>query len=148
MDLMPSRACRKEKSGRETNVFRLIPSANSAVMPEKLMICMEGSPMDVPISVNTVATAYPARIPMMNGIRRSVLFPYVLVSMVVIRAVRPHRTAHWVASPVTELICRSPMAFPARERPIIATVGPMTTGGMMRLIHSTPTKRMMKERIT
>ena len=36
-------------------------------------------------------------------------------------------------------LVRSPIAFPARERPIIATVGPITTTGISLFSQSTPT---------
>ena len=43
---------------------------------------------------------------------------------------------------------RSPIAFPASERPMIATVGPMTAAGMILLIHSTPTFLTTRAMIT
>ena len=48
-------------------------------------------------------------------------------------------TAYSVTCFVTSPLTRSPIAFPARESPIIATVGPITTAGMSLLSQPTPT---------
>ena len=40
-------------------------------------------------------------------------------------------------------VCKSPTAFPARDKPIIATVGPITTAGISLLIQFTPAKLTM-----
>ena len=50
----------------------------------------------------------------------------------------PTSTANCVLAPVKLLVCKSPTALAASDRPIIATVGPMTTGGMIRFTQSTP----------
>ena len=51
---------------------------------------------------------------------------------------RPQIRATYVLPPSTLDFMRSPMAFPERLNPMMATVGPMITGGIRRLIHSTP----------
>ena len=64
--------------------------------------------------------------------------------MVTSRAARPHRTvmsgeATAAPSAFTTLpLMRSETALPASERPMMETVGPMTTTGMRRSSHLTP----------
>ena len=46
--------------------------------------------------------------------------------------------ATYVLPPSTLDFIRSPIALPERLNPMIATVGPMITGGISLLIYSTP----------
>ena len=102
-------------------------------------------PDALPIIVRIAATAYPARIPNMKGISFPNFFPYTEQAIVTpsvtspqISATRGSATAAPSAS-LTPPVTISPTAFPASERPIIATVGPITTAGMSLSIQSTPT---------
>lgn len=120
-------------------------------------------PQADPIMVRTAATAYPERMPMINGISFTVLFPYVEHSMVTNNVIRPHSnaihgepiicvpdcamisgvppvsdTAYVVISCTTSLFTRSEIAFPASDSPMIATVGPITTAGISLLSQLIP----------
>ena len=74
----------------------------------------------------------------MNGIIFVYFLPYVLANVVAIKATKPHRTAKFVVPPVTSLLLKLPIALLAKLKPIIATVGPITTGGINLSIQLTP----------
>ena len=95
-------------------------------------------PVSFPISANRDARTYPAKMPIMNGISFPTFFPYVEQSMVTARVKSPQIRATYVLPPSTLDFIRSPTALPERLSPIIATVGPMMTGGIRRSIHFTP----------
>ena len=64
--------------------------------------------------------------------------------MVTVRVTRPPNRARMgyateTPSTLTPPEVKSPTALPAKESPIIATVGPITTAGISLLIHFTPT---------
>ncbi len=102
---------------------------------------------------------------MIKGMSLVIFLPYVEQSIVVNNVTMPHRKAISgeatgtfetasassyspaalscatvsITSVVTEPFTISPTAFPASDRPIIATVGPITTAGINLSIHLTPT---------
>jgi len=75
---------------------------------------------------------------MMNGISLPARFPYVEQSMVIASVKRPHSKAICEFPPSTLDFIKSATAFPERLRPIIATVGPIITGGINLSIQATP----------
>ena len=80
----------------------------------------------------------------MKGISLPLFLPYALQIIVTPSVTRPPRSAaigDATATPstLTPPVVISPTAFPARESPMIATVGPITTAGISLLIQSTPT---------
>ena len=85
---------------------------------------------------------------MMKGIRRIFLLPYADAIIVTARVTRAQiRQTYGEATPVPLLVI-SPTAFLASERPMIVTVGPITTVGMILLIHATPQSLTIRAMIT
>ena len=62
--------------------------------------------------------------------------------MVTARVMRPQMRATYLLPPPAPLLMRSPTALPERLRPMMATVGPMITGGISFSIHLTPQNLM------
>ena len=90
---------------------------------------------------------------MINGISFPIFLPYVEQSMTVASVISPQMIAAQGdaammllpsdAGRLTSPFCRSLIALPASDRPMIATVGPITTGGISLLSQRTPTLLMM-----
>ena len=126
-----------------------------------------------PIAVRTAATVYPERMPMINGISFTVFFPYVEHIIVTNSVTNPQSNAihvepiicvpafstisgvplvndteYSVISRTTSPLTISDIALPARDSPMIATVGPITTVGISLLSQLTPAIFTAMPRIT
>lgn len=88
---------------------------------------------------------YPATIPIINGISFVIFLPYTDARITVKRVTSAHtkQIIEWRFMVYDEPISTAPtaslIAFPARESPIIATVGPITTEGISLFIQPVPT---------
>ena len=99
----------------------------------------------IPITVNIAAAAYPASIPIMKGISLTIFLPYTEQIVTTKRVISPHKrhtsgfAAELPSASSTFPFVISLTAFAARDKPIIETVGPITTAGISLFIQPTPT---------
>ena len=73
---------------------------------------------------------------MINGIIFNIFLPYTEQITTVKKVISPQNNEAYKLY-VDEVNCfvKSPIALPANDKPIIATVGPIITGGINLLIH-------------